>query len=293
MSMEEWAKHEIELACKREAPDRKDGEWDYGCACYESALKAFLSLLEDGHSGLSFGITRGILIRLMKGLPLIPIEDIEETWNLCCEFKDGTKEYQCKRMSSLFKRVAADGTVNFSANNYHCVDEENGITYTGGGAYDILTYYIGPITMPYFPPDKDYVIHTLECLSDKNNGDFDTKAYLYIECPDGKRIDVYRYFAETKGGWREVQAEEFDRRWTMDKTKKDTSLHTLVNWKGRKTSNLDDLRAWIKKCDDDEYTHPGYISVKRLLAKLDKMSPEGDGDFSRYMNPPEDDEISG
>ena len=30
----------MEIACKREAPDREPGEWDYGCACYESALKA-------------------------------------------------------------------------------------------------------------------------------------------------------------------------------------------------------------------------------------------------------------
>lgn len=49
-SMELWAEREVEIACKHEAPDRKPGEWDYGCACYESALKAFRSLCEDGHA---------------------------------------------------------------------------------------------------------------------------------------------------------------------------------------------------------------------------------------------------
>ena len=49
MSMLEWAKREVEIACKRENPDKKEGEFDYGCACYESALKAFESLCEDGH----------------------------------------------------------------------------------------------------------------------------------------------------------------------------------------------------------------------------------------------------
>ena len=39
-SMERWAENEVAIACRREKPDRKDGEWDYGCACYESALKA-------------------------------------------------------------------------------------------------------------------------------------------------------------------------------------------------------------------------------------------------------------
>ena len=65
-NMTDWAKREVEIACKREAPGRKDGEWDYGCACYESALKAYLSLMEDEHSGMSFSITRSILNRLIE-----------------------------------------------------------------------------------------------------------------------------------------------------------------------------------------------------------------------------------
>ena len=42
--MELWAENEVKVACHRENPDRKEGEFDYGCACYESALKAFKSL---------------------------------------------------------------------------------------------------------------------------------------------------------------------------------------------------------------------------------------------------------
>ena len=44
MKTSEWAKKEIELAKKRERGDKLETEWDYGCACYDSALKAFLSL---------------------------------------------------------------------------------------------------------------------------------------------------------------------------------------------------------------------------------------------------------
>ena len=47
MGMLEWAEKEVEIACKKENPDWKPGEFDYGCSCYESALKAFKSLLED------------------------------------------------------------------------------------------------------------------------------------------------------------------------------------------------------------------------------------------------------
>ena len=67
MSMLNWAKREVEIACKRENPDRKEGEFDYGCACYESALKAFDSLCQDEHSGFSIKMTEADCVaELMK-----------------------------------------------------------------------------------------------------------------------------------------------------------------------------------------------------------------------------------
>lgn len=38
MDMLEWAKNEIAIASKRERGDNHEGEWDYGCACYDSAI---------------------------------------------------------------------------------------------------------------------------------------------------------------------------------------------------------------------------------------------------------------
>lgn len=61
MSMLEWAKNEVAIASKRERGDKPEGEWDYGCACYDSAMRAFESLLGDGHSGMSIGFTKNIL----------------------------------------------------------------------------------------------------------------------------------------------------------------------------------------------------------------------------------------
>ena len=110
MSLQEWAKNEVEIACKRESPDRKEGEFDYGCACYESALKAFESLCEDGHSGMSIGFTKQILNRLIDGKPLTPIEDTEEMWKRSWTDEKG-KHYQCSRMSSLFKTVTPNGEI--------------------------------------------------------------------------------------------------------------------------------------------------------------------------------------
>ena len=85
-SMLDWAKREVKIACKKENQNRKEGEFDYGCACYESALKAFESLCDDGHSGFSIKITQAILNRLLDGKPLTPIEDADDIWNECKDY---------------------------------------------------------------------------------------------------------------------------------------------------------------------------------------------------------------
>ena len=105
MSMLDWARQEVEIACRKENPDKKEGEFDYGCACYESALKAFESLCGDGHTGFSIKMTQNILNRLIDGQPLAPIEDTDDIWDECTRPKDNPKVYQCKRMSSLFKEI--------------------------------------------------------------------------------------------------------------------------------------------------------------------------------------------
>ena len=49
-------------------------------------------------------------------------------------------------------------------------------------------------------------------MTDKKNGDFDTRGVLYIITPEGKRIDVNRYFTtpESGRGWVEISKEEYD-----------------------------------------------------------------------------------
>ncbi len=121
--MLDWAKREVEIACKKENPNRKEGEFDYGYACYESALKAFKSLCEDGHSGFGIKMTQAILNRLLNVEPLTPIEDTDDIWDKCSRPKDGPEVYQCSRMFSLFKNIYPDGSVKYSDNNrVFCVD---------------------------------------------------------------------------------------------------------------------------------------------------------------------------
>lgn len=77
----EWANREVELACSK--LEKGNGfEKDYLAPCYRSALKAYESLMADNHSGASLELTTGILLRLLRGKPLTPIEDTEEAWEL-------------------------------------------------------------------------------------------------------------------------------------------------------------------------------------------------------------------
>ena len=208
MGMKEWAEREVQIACKRENPDRKEGEFDYGCACYESALKAFNSLMEDGHSGMSIGFTQQILNRLIDGKPLTPIEDTEDFWKERCNNKKECKNYQCKRKSSLFKYVYLDGTVKYSdINRVIGVDMVNDSTWHSGMLRDIVDEEF-PITMPY-SGEGPYEVYFRDFLYDPNHGDFDTRAVLYIKTPDGEDIDVYKYFKEDNNDFVEIPFEEY------------------------------------------------------------------------------------
>ena len=221
MSMLEWAEKEIEIACNKENPDRKENEFDYGCACYEGALKAFKTLCNQGHSGLSIKLTQSILNRLIDGKPLTPIEDTPDIWNLVTDVnEDGTVEYQCNRMSSLFKKVRVDGSIEYTdVDRVYGVDIHNSdLTYKSG----LLTRIINemfPIKMPYMPASKSYKFVTTDFLVDPKNGDFDTMALFTLTKPNGEKIEVNRYFRspekgeeETYPGWVEISEDEYTKR---------------------------------------------------------------------------------
>ena len=208
MGMKEWAEREVQIACKRENPDRKEGEWDYGCACYESALKAFNSLMEDGHSGMSIGFTKQILNRLIDGKPLTPIEDTEDVWNERPRDNRGYTMYQCKRMSSLFKYVYPDGSVKYSdTDRVIGIDIDNDSTWSNSFIRDMVDEMY-PITMPYSGGDP-YKVYIQDCLYDPKNGDYDTRAILHIKTPNNKIIRVNRYFKESDSGFIEIDREEY------------------------------------------------------------------------------------
>ena len=214
MSMLEWAKKEVELAKIIEAKDLKEGEFDYGGACYDSALKAFNSLMSDEHSGMSIKITKQILNRLIDGSPLTPIEDREDIWNEVTRNKeDKVIVYQCNRMSSLFRHIYENGKVTYSdIDRVYCFNiNEPDIRYSFGLVNNIIDEMF-PIIMPYSPANERIKVCCEEFLYSPDGGDFDSVGILYLDDPDNKRINVSRYFKEEDNKWVDISDVEYNAR---------------------------------------------------------------------------------
>lgn len=209
MNMTEWAKNEVKIACKKENPDWDGESFDYGCSCYQSALKAYNSLMKDEHSGFSFSVTKNILIRLMNSLPLTAITEADFEGVPGSQW-DKRTSYQCPRMTSLFKEVEENGEVCYSdVNRYYCVDK-NGHTFVGGKAASICDKLF-PITLPYYPQVNKYVFYTDDFLLDPNNGDFDHEAVMSVKTPDGTKIELDEYYKEINGKMTKITKEEYYR----------------------------------------------------------------------------------
>jgi hypothetical protein len=219
MSNMEWAKNEVRLALEREASvdDESIGiGYEYVKNCFESALKAYESLCDDGHSGMSISVTRNILDRLIKHQTLTPIEDTEDVWTekFWKREDDQNRLYQCNRMTCFWKRVYPDGTIIYSDNERVCGVNMNNpeCTYYSRLATSIVDD-LYPITMPYCPPNRPFKVYAEEFLFDARNGDYDTVYIHYIQTPEGDKVDVNRVFTESEDrpGMQEITLDEFEK----------------------------------------------------------------------------------
>lgn len=283
--MKEWAERECRIACQRENPnyDFDSDDFDYGCNCYKSALKAYNSLMDDGHSGMSFSLTRSILTRLMKGLPLTPIrdEDFKEEENCYGELpedlaKRGLKsDIQCSRMSSLFRKETLDGKVTYrDIDRCVMIDVEEPSSRFSSGCDRVIDEMF-PITMPYNPQPGKFEIYAQTFLVDKAHGDFDTRALLYVITPDGKRIDLNIYQTDDdKGGWKRITKEEYDALFERRLDKLNEKIADHLIWTLISNSSPDNVIVKLEEAYDkkDESTKERY---RQELAELCKF----------YLNP--------
>lgn len=175
----------------------------YVDGCLDSALKAYKSLTEDGHSGMSFNITRSILEQLLHEIPLTPIEDVPEVWNSCHELYDShakEQHFQNNRRFSLFKDIDANGNVTYRDNDNDVLDEihlKDGHVscLCSNRTIKILQYFLPEaleIKFPYVPPRYQYRVKLSENLDDTSS-DRDYNYLSYIQKPNFDRLTINKY----------------------------------------------------------------------------------------------------
>jgi hypothetical protein len=207
MTTDSWAENEIRIAIEKEkARNNSENEgigMNYVTSCYESALRAYKSLCEDGHSGMSWSLTVGILDRLMRECPLTPIEEDEDCWS---EPDDFLHHEQCTRRFSLFREKQEDGyykyyDIDLVATEYVYEDHVYGCgSRKGDGLCESL---FGPlVTFPYYPPKERYRAYMIEFedLCDENGNEICFVLFAERPAPRAERVDLYSFYAFTTEG---------------------------------------------------------------------------------------------
>lgn len=221
MSMDIWAKREVELAKNEALKSGSDNcSTHYICECLNSALKAFTSLMEDGHSGASVEQTLIFLQRLVRRLPLTPIAE-DTIWVKSGISESGTVTYQCARMTSLFKDVDREGNINYSdVHRVVCVNKDDlqaPVWYNGFVSKIINSIY--PIKFPYYTSSDPIIAYVSEHTTSLSE-DFDTMCIDSVKLNNGETVDVKRFFKEDTDStsWVEIDEEEYTSRVEIEKT---------------------------------------------------------------------------
>lgn len=213
MELLDWAKEQCKLYTLRASDD---DERKYLDGCCKSALKAFESLLEDGHSGVSINITLRILNSLVDIKPLVPLENKKEDWIDHRTYGDGDViTYSHRYYSCLKKKHHLDTGIDdfYDSNRFLC---RPSISHDGVSWHNSFCSKIGhqmfPISFPYKPPVKPYKVIVDEYLTDRQNGDYDTMVIRSILTPEGRNVVLDQYYKETEDGFVQINKLEFEER---------------------------------------------------------------------------------
>lgn len=202
-STTERVRKEVEYAieCERkEAGDLNDYSFiDYIIECYRSALRAYETMAVDGHSGMSWGLTRQIFGRLAEGKPLKRLNsyhDRVEEWEERSEWAfDDEVVFSNTRYPSLSYLRGVNGKELYHDTDrwvFEEVDRPNIPWYN-----EFLATYLDekfPIQFPYWP----IMIHVRieELLTDPAHGDYDAQRIIdFVDPETGEVVKVDACFA--------------------------------------------------------------------------------------------------
>lgn len=209
-STTERVRNEVEYAieCERKAAieENDDTFLDYIIECYHSALRAYETMAADGHSGMSWGLTRQIFARLAKGKPLKPLNslvDRPQEWIPNNNFEDDIARFNNKRYSPLLCELTKNGKFYHDVDRWRFYELDNPDVpwYCGSLSRYMDEHY--PITFPYNPVSIDVRIE--ELLTDSAHGDFDARRIIdFVDPETGKTVGVDACFEEVDGEWKEI-----------------------------------------------------------------------------------------
>ena len=211
-STTERVREEVEYAidCERNsAIEENDYNFlDYAVECYRSALRVYETMAAEGHSGMSWSLTRQILNRLMEGKPLKGLNsypDRPEEWGERSNWiVDDSAVLNNIRYPALSYRVNASGKAI-----YHDIDRwvfETPDHYRLSWHNGFLSNYLDekfPIQFPYNPVTIHVRIE--EILTDPAHGDFNARRIIdFVDPETGKTVKVDACFEEVDGEWQEI-----------------------------------------------------------------------------------------
>lgn len=210
--MKEWARREVDLAktwLSDEDPETKETMSEE----YEAAYRSYCNFLDEYEKLENTKIIKTVFAQLLHEENLSPIVDSEDDWTLVEGFdpaagndNPGWSIYQCKRRSSLFKKVTygrKTGEVDDlkaitlrDIDRAVCIDiNKPDCMYTGGMGPLVLDEMM-PITLPYSPCGKIRIFTEDFKYHEEYEGNMDTVGVLYFRMPDGTMKEVKRYFKE-------------------------------------------------------------------------------------------------
>lgn len=207
--MKEWARREVDLA-KAWLNDEDLEAKETISEEYEAAYRCYCNFLDEFEKLKDTRIIKTVFTQLLHEENLSPIVDSEDDWILVEGFdpavgcdNPGWSIYQCKRRSSLFKKVAYDrktgevDEITFrDIDRAVCIDiNKPDYMYTGGIGSLLLDEMI-PITLPYSPCGKTRIFTEDFKYHEDQEGDMDTVGVLYFRIPDGTMKEVKRFFKE-------------------------------------------------------------------------------------------------
>lgn len=210
----DWVEEELSILGRKET--NNDSIVGISSISHEVMESIWSLVTICGNAGVDFIQARDVMVNLMYGFPLTPIEENE--FDIPIENVKDTmsnidvKNYKCSRWPSLTKQVVIkDGEKLI---RYHdstrsvIVDINSPRRQFHGGIGETILYEMDPIKFPYEVPKEPIRIY-MEMFNYKNKETEDTFAITYLRYPDGKMVKVNRFFKLGKDGIEEISSQDY------------------------------------------------------------------------------------